>query len=90
MRIIHKCFIVGMILPLSLQANGVTYCPSTPVGAIVRKQKLDKERHELEQIRCRKKHRSNKRRNHRSEKKQKEVLDKIEKQNEEIIKLLSK
>ena len=73
-----KCFIIGMILPLSLQANGVTYCPSTPVGAIVRKQKLDKERHELEQIRCRKKHRSNKRRNRRS-KKQKEVLDKIEK-----------
>ena len=86
---IHKCFIIGMILPLSLQANGVAYCPSTPVGAIVRKQKLDKERHELEQIRCRKKHRLNKRRNRRSEK-QKGALDKIEKQNEEIIKLLNK
>lgn len=60
-----------------------------PVGAIVRKQKLDKERHELEQIRCRKKHRLNKRRNRRSEK-QKGALDKIEKQNEEIIKLLNK
>ena len=44
-----KCFIIGMILPLSLQANGVIYCTSTPVGAIVRKQKLDKERHEREQ-----------------------------------------
>lgn len=55
-----KCFIVGIILPSSLQVNGGTYCPSTPVGAIVRKQKLDKERHELEQIRCRKKHRSKK------------------------------
>lgn len=64
----------------SLQAKGITYCTSMPVGAIVRKQKLDKERHELEQIRCRKKHRSNKRRNRRG-KKQKEVLDEIEKQN---------
>lgn len=75
-----KCFIVGIILPSSLQVNGGTYCPSTPVGAIVRKQKLDKERHELEQIRCRKKHRSKKKRNRRG-KKQKEVLNEIEKQN---------
>lgn len=78
-----KCFILGIILPSSLQANGVTYCPSTPVGAIVRKQKLDKERRELEQIRCRKKRRSNKRRNRRG-KKQKEVLDEIEKQNKKL------
>ena len=73
-----KCFIIGMILPLSLQANGVTYCTSMPVGAIVRKQKLNKERHELEQARRRKKHRSDKRRNRRG-KKQKKVLDEIEK-----------
>lgn len=44
-----KCFIVGgMILSLSSQAKGITYCPCTPTGAIVRKQ--EEERREQEQI----------------------------------------
>lgn len=43
-----KCFIIGMALPLSSQAKGITYCPCTPIGAIVRKR--EEERREQEQI----------------------------------------
>lgn len=44
----HKCFIIGMLLSLSLQAKGGTYCPSFPAGAIAAQQ--EKERREQEQI----------------------------------------
>lgn len=45
----RSSFIVGMVLSLSLQAKGITYCPTVPAGAIVRRQKLDEERREQEQ-----------------------------------------
>lgn len=44
-----KCFIIGMILSLSLWSKGIVYCPPAPVGAIIRKRELDKERREREQ-----------------------------------------
>lgn len=40
-----KCFIVGMLLSLSSQANGISYC--FPEGAIARRQ--EEERREQEQ-----------------------------------------
>ena len=43
----HKCFIVGVVLCLSLQANGIPYCTSTPIGAIVRER--EEKRREQEQ-----------------------------------------
>lgn len=43
-----KCFIIGMLLSLSSQANGISYCPSFPAGAIARQQ--EEERREQEQI----------------------------------------
>lgn len=42
-----KCFIIVMILSLSSQAKGITYCPSFPAGAIARRQ--EEERREQEQ-----------------------------------------
>lgn len=41
-----KCFIIVTILSLSLQAKGITYCPSFPAGAIARKR--EEERREQE------------------------------------------
>lgn len=43
-----KCFIIGMLLSLSSQADGISYCPSFPAGAIARQQ--EEERREQEQI----------------------------------------
>lgn len=40
------CFIIGMVLSLSLQASGIPYCTSTPIGAIA--QKHEEERREQE------------------------------------------
>lgn len=40
-----KCFIIGMVLSLSLPANGITYCPIVPPAVI----KRDMERREREQ-----------------------------------------
>jgi len=41
----------GMILSSSLQANGITYCPSFPAGAIARKREEERrEREETEQL----------------------------------------
>ena len=84
MRIIHKCFIVGMILPLSLQAKGFDCVKNAQeVGKTILYLEMFKDfikdvtkdivgiKGEIIEV-----------------KKQKEVLDKIEKQNEEIIKLL--
>lgn len=44
-----KCFIIGMVLSLSLPANGIVYCPPPPLWVIVRRRKLDEERREREQ-----------------------------------------
>lgn len=41
-----KCFIIGMVLSLSLQAKAITYCPCPPIWAI---RKLEEERREQEQ-----------------------------------------
>lgn len=46
-----KCFIIGMLLSLSLQAKGITYCPSFPAGAIARQREEERrEREETEQL----------------------------------------
>lgn len=84
MRIIHKCFIVGMILPLSLQAKDFDCIKNAQeVGKVALYSAMLKDFikdiagiknetvancHEL--------------------KKQRETLEEIKKQNEEIIKLL--
>ena len=44
-----KCFIIGMVLSLSLPANGIAYCSPPPLWAIARRRKLDEERREREQ-----------------------------------------
>jgi len=46
-----KCFIIGMLLSLSLQAKGITYCTSFPAGAIARQREEERrEREETEQL----------------------------------------
>lgn len=46
-----KCFIIVTILSLSLQAKGITYCPSFPAGAIARKREEERrEREKTEQL----------------------------------------
>lgn len=42
-----KCFVIGIVLSLSLRSKGITYCPSFPAGAIARRQ--EEERREQEQ-----------------------------------------
>ena len=41
-----KCFIIGMVLSLSLHAKGISYCTSFPAGAIARQR--EEERRERE------------------------------------------
>lgn len=43
-----EIFVIGMLLSLSSQADGISYCPSFPAGAIARRQ--EEERREQEQI----------------------------------------
>lgn len=43
----HKRFVIGMVLSLSLQTKGASYCTCTPIGAIARRQ--EEERREQEQ-----------------------------------------
>ena len=46
-----KCFIIGMVLSLSLQANGISYCPCpVPWGAIKEQQEEQKRRNRREQL----------------------------------------
>ena len=39
-----KCFIIGMLLSLSLQANGVTYCPCPVPWRVIKEQQEEQER----------------------------------------------
>lgn len=41
-------FLIGVVLSLSLQANGISYCPTVPAGVIARKR--EEERREQEKI----------------------------------------
>lgn len=46
-----KCFIIGMILSLSLQAKGITYCPCpVPWGAIKEQQEEQERQRQREQL----------------------------------------
>lgn len=44
-----RTFIIGVILSLSLQTKGVTYCPCPPTWVIVRRRQQEMERREREQ-----------------------------------------